>query len=49
MIMTISKSNGTEHPNLNYHGMIFKQSDKIKYLGMTLNKSLNFKPYVKKL
>ena len=41
--MTISKSKGTKHD------MIFKQSDKIKYLGMTLNKNLNFKPYVKKL
>ena len=47
--MTISKSNGTEHPNLNDHGMTFKQPDKIKYLGMTLNKNLNFKPHVKKL
>ena len=41
--MTISKSNGTEHD------MTFKQSDKIKYLGMTLNKNLNSKPHVKKL
>ena len=29
--------------------MAFKQSDKIKYLGVTLDKNLNFKPHVKKL
>ena len=28
MTTCISKSNGTEHPTLNYHGMTFKQSDK---------------------
>ena len=48
-VMTISKSKGTKPPNLNFQGMAFKQSDKIKYLGVTLDKNLNFKPHVKKL
>ena len=47
--MTISKSKGTKPPNLNFLVMTFKQSDKIKYLGVTLDKHLNFKPLVKKL
>ena len=29
--------------------MTFEQSDKIKYLGVTLDIKLNFKPHVKKL
>ena len=48
-VMTISKSKGTKLPNLNFQGMSFKQSDNIKYLGMTLDKNINFKPHVKKL
>ena len=39
--MTISKSNGIKPPNLNFLVMTFKQSDKIKYLGVTLDKHLN--------
>ena len=48
-VMTISKSKGTKLPNLNFQGMSFKQSDNIKYLGMTSEKNINFKPHVKKL
>ena len=48
-VMTISKSKGTKPPNLNFHGMTFKQSDKIKYLGVILDKNLNFKPHIKKI
>ena len=39
----------TEPPYLNFQDMTFEQSDKIKYLGVTLDKNLNFKPHVKKL
>ena len=40
--MTISQSKGTKPPNLNFQGMTFKESDKIKYSGMTLDK----KPHI---
>ena len=39
----------TEPTYLNFQDMTFEQSDKIKYLGVTLDINLNSKPHVKKL
>ena len=47
--MTISKSKGTKPPNSNFHSMTFKQSDKIKYFGVILDKNLNFEHHLKKI
>ena len=46
--MTVSKTN-EKLPKLNSGNMSFKQSEKIRYLGVNLDKKLNFKPHIKKL
>ena len=47
-VMTVSNSNSTDFTKLNFQGMMFKQSDKQNYLGVILDKNLNFKSHVKK-
>ena len=47
-VMTVSKSKD-EAPHLKFQAIAFKQSDKIKYLGVILDKNLNFKPHIKKM
>ena len=47
-VMTVSKSKD-EAPHLKFRAIAFKQSDKIKYLGVILDKNLNFKPHIKKM
>ena len=46
-VMTISKDI-EKPPNLNFQNQSFKQVDKIKYLGVFLDKNLNFKRHVVK-
>ena len=47
-VMTISNSK-ISAPNLNFKNLSFKQSDKIKYLGVILDDKLCFKPHIKKV
>ena len=47
-VMTISKDI-EKPPNLNFQNQSFKQVDKIKYLGVFLDKNLNFKRHGSKM
>ena len=47
--MTISVNDNISIPDLNFKNMSFKQSEKIKYLGVLLDNKLNFKCHIKKV
>ena len=47
-VMTICHQS-TDTPKIRFKGIEFKQSSKIKYLGVLLDENLNFKPQVKKV
>lgn len=48
-VMTISNTSGIKAPNLKFDNKSFKQSTKIKYLGVILDSNLNFKPHTGKI
>ena len=47
-VMTICHQS-TDSPKKRFRGIEFKQLSKIKYLGVLLDESLNFKPQLKKV
>ena len=48
-VMTISNKRNIKPPELKFNNLIFKQSDKIKYLGVILDNKLNFKSHTSKI
>ena len=48
-VMTISNTSNIKAPDLKFDNLTFKQSSKIKYLGVILDCQLNFKPHTKKI
>ena len=48
-VMTISNNQNTKPPDLKFNNLTFKQSNKIKYLGVILDNQLNFKPHTSKI
>ena len=48
-VMTISIKRNIKPPELKFNNLIFKQSDKIKYLGVILDNKLNFKSHTSKI
>ena len=48
-VMTMSNTSNMKAPDSKFDILTFKQSFKIKYLGVILDYQLNFKPHTKKL